>query len=76
MKKLLLIISIGINIFASEILGKDVIEEYNEVTYICKDDLVIAKLKIENVIREMPVVWEQNNTIVKLECKDFQNWVK
>lgn len=76
MKKLLLLISIAINIFASEVLGKDVIEDYNEVTYVCKDDLVIAELKIENVIREIPVVWEQNNTVVKLECKDFQNWVK
>lgn len=76
MKKLLLLISIAINIFASEVLGKDVIEDYNEVTYVCKDDLVIAELKIENVIREIPVVWEQNNTVVKLECKDFQNWAK
>lgn len=76
MKKLLLVISVTINIFASEVLGKDVIEEYNEVTYVCKNDLVIAELKIENVIREIPVVWEQNNTIVKLVCRDFQNWVK
>lgn len=76
MKKLLLVISVAINIFASEVLGKDVIEEYNEVTYVCKDDLVIAELKIENIIREIPVVWEQNNTVVKLACKDFQNWVK
>lgn len=76
MKKLLLVISVTINIFASEVLGKDVIEEYNEVTYVCKNDLVIAELKIENVIREIPVVWEQNNTIVKLVCRDFEEWVK
>lgn len=76
MKKLLLVISVAINIFASEVLGKDVIEEYNEVTYVCKDDLVIAELKIENVIREIPVVWEQDNNVVKLNCNDFEEWVK
>jgi hypothetical protein len=76
MKKLLLIISLTINILASEVLGKDIIEDYNEVTYVCKDNLVIAELKIENIVREIPVVWEQNSTVVKLECKDFQNWVK
>lgn len=76
MKKLLLLISLTVSIFAAEELGKDIIAEYGEVTYICKNNLVIAKLKMNNIAKEVPIVWEQNNTIVKLECKDFQNWVK
>lgn len=76
MKKLLLVISIAINIFASEILGKDVIEDYDDVTYVCEDDLVVAIINIDNNTKEIPVVWEQNNTIVKLSCNDFEEWVK
>lgn len=76
MKKLLLLISLTVSIFAAEELGKDIIAEYGEVTYICKNNLVIAKLKMNNIAKEVPVVWEQNNNVVKLECNDFENWLK
>lgn len=76
MKKLLLLISLTVSIFAAEELGKDIIAEYGEVTYICKNNLVIAKLKMNNIAKEVPVVWEQNNNVAKLECNDFENWLK
>ncbi len=76
MKKLLLIISLLTSIYANNELGKDVIEDYNDVTYVCKDDLVVAIINIDNNTKEIPVVWEQNNTIVKLSCNDFEEWVK
>lgn len=76
MKKLLLLISLLTNIFANNELGKDVLEEYGDVTYICKDNLVIALINIDNRIKEVPVVWEQGNNVVKLNCDDFEEWVK
>ncbi len=50
MKKLLLLISLLTSIFANNELGKDVLEEYGDVTYICKDNLVIALINIDNRI--------------------------
>lgn len=76
MKKLLLVISLLTSIYANNELGKDVIEDYDEVTYVCEDGLVIAELRVATITKEIPVVWEQNNTIVRLSCNDFEEWSK
>lgn len=83
MKKLLILLLGVIHVFSNDVfLASEKLPEplYNTdtVDYNCKEGYVVAKLKnSENIIvKELPIVWnkENNNKIVKLECKDFKIW--
>lgn len=84
MKKILILLLLSImHVFSNEVfLASEKLPEplYNTdtVEYNCKEGYVVAKLKNSDniIVKELPIVWykENNNKVVKLECKDFKIW--